>query len=128
MKSPARRRAVLGGIGAIGTTGLTLAGGLAARIARAQAPREIEIVAQRFSYTPNEIPLKLGERVMIALKAVDYEHGFSVPDLKLRADLVPGRVVRVELQPRAVGRIDFLCDNFCGEGHEDMHGQFIVSE
>jgi cytochrome c oxidase subunit 2 len=23
--------------------------------------------------------------------------------------------------------IDFVCDNFCGEGHEDMHGRFVVT-
>lgn len=125
MRSAVRRRAVLG---AVGTAGIALAGGLAARIASAQVPREIEIVARRFTYTPNEIHLKQGERVMIALRSLDFAHGFSVPDLGLRADLLPGKVVRVELQPRAAGKIDFLCDNFCGTGHEEMHGQFIVSE
>jgi cytochrome c oxidase subunit 2 len=23
--------------------------------------------------------------------------------------------------------IDFVCDNFCGDGHEAMHGRFVVS-
>ena len=23
--------------------------------------------------------------------------------------------------------IDFVCDNFCGDGHEEMHGRFVVS-
>jgi hypothetical protein len=49
-----------------------------------------------------------------------------VPDLKLRADLAPGQVVRLSCTPTAPGTIDFLCDNFCGSGHEEMNGKFIV--
>jgi cytochrome c oxidase subunit 2 len=93
----------------------------------ADAPREIEVVAKRFQFTPNEIPLKAGERVVIAVRSLDFMHGFKVPGLNVRADLVPGKVTRIELQPTAAGTLDFLCDNFCGEGHEEMHGRFIVS-
>ena len=107
--------------------GSALAAGLFTRSAVAQEPRVIEIVAKRFKFTPEEIPLKLGERVILALTSLDYEHGFSVPDLKLRADFVPGQVIRVELQPKVAGNLDFVCDNFCGDDHEDMHGRFIVS-
>ena len=101
------------------------AGGIAGW-AQAQAPRQISLVAKRFAFTPNEIPIKVGERVVLLLESLDYEHGFSVPDLRLRADFVPGRVTRVELQATKAGTLDFLCDNFCGDDHEDMHGRFIV--
>ena len=101
------------------------AGGIAGW-AQAQAPRQISLVAKRFAFTPNEIPIKVGERIVLLLESLDYEHGFSVPDLRLRADFVPGRVTRVELQATKAGTLDFLCDNFCGDDHEDMHGRFIV--
>ena len=101
------------------------AGGIAGW-AQAQAPRQISLVAKRFAFTPNEVPIKVGERVVLLLESLDYEHGFSVPDLRLRADFVPGRVTRLELQATKAGTLDFLCDNFCGDDHEDMHGRFIV--
>ena len=101
------------------------AGGIAGW-AQAQAPRQISLVAKRFAFTPNEIPIKVGERIVLLLESLDYEHGFSVPDLRLRADFVPGRVTRLELQATKAGTLDFLCDNFCGDDHEDMHGRFIV--
>jgi len=109
------------------TGGGLVLGPLAPRAARAQEPREIAVVARRFSFTPREITLKLGERVVLALVAEDFAHGFSVPDLSLRADLMPERTVRLELQPQQAGRFEFLCDNFCGDEHEDMHGWLVVT-
>jgi cytochrome c oxidase subunit 2 len=90
-------------------------------------PRVIQLVARRFVYEPNEIPLKAGERVVIAIRSLDFVHGMNVPDLGKRLDLVPGRVTTLELQPKEPGVIDFVCDNFCGDGHEQMHGRFVVS-
>lgn len=91
------------------------------------AVRVIEVTAQRFKFTPSEIPLKVGERVVLAVKALDFAHGFNLPSFGKRLDLIPGQVVRVELQPQTAGRFIFLCDNFCGDGHETMQGLFVVS-
>jgi cytochrome c oxidase subunit 2 len=90
-------------------------------------PRIIEMTAQRFRYEPNEIALTVGERVVVAIRSIDFTHGMSLPDLGLRLDLGPGQVTRLVLQPMQPGMIDFVCDNFCGDGHEDMHGRFLVS-
>ena len=97
-----------------------------AALAQSSEPRVIEMVARRFRYEPNEIELKAGERVIIAIKSIDFVHGMNIPDLKQRLDLVPGRITRLELQPQAPGEIEFVCDNFCGDGHETMHGRFVV--
>jgi len=93
----------------------------------AAEPRVIEMTAHRFAYEPNEIALRAGERVVVAIRSLDFVHGMNIPDLGMRLDLVPGRVTRLELQPKAPGTIDFVCDNFCGDGHEQMHGRFVVS-
>ena len=115
-----RRQALAGG-------GAALLGAAGVGAALAQAPREIQIEARRYHYTPAEIPLKLGERVVLVFRAIDFAHGFNVPDLKLRADLLPGLLTRVELPPLQAGTLDFLCDNFCGAEHEEMHGRILVS-
>jgi len=36
-------------------------------------------------------------------------------------------VARLWLHPGKPGTIDFLCDNFCGDGHERMQGRFVVT-
>jgi cytochrome c oxidase subunit 2 len=119
MKAEGRRKALLAGAA-------MLAGGCLGRALALDEPRVIELVARRFVYEPNEITLKVGEPVVIAVKALDFMHGMNIPDLGKRFDLMPGKVIRVELQPKEPGVIEFLCDNFCGEGHEEMHGRFVV--
>ena len=116
------RRRILQGVVATAGAALVRAG-----VAQdAAAPRVIELTARRFTYIPNEIALKVGERVVIAISSIDFVHGMNLPDLHMRLDLVPGRITKLELQPKTPGVIDFVCDNFCGDGHEDMHGRFVV--
>jgi len=107
---------------------LAAAGAALLRTGAAQAaePRVIHLVARRFVYEPNEIELKAGERVIIEIQSIDFMHGMNIPDLHRRLDLVPGRVNRLTLEPQRPGVIDFLCDNFCGDGHEQMQGRFVV--
>jgi cytochrome c oxidase subunit 2 len=96
-------------------------------VAVASGGREIAIEARRFAFSPNRIALKAQQPVVLAFTAIDFMHGFNVPDLHLRHDLLPGRVVRVPLRFDKPGEYDFLCDNFCGDGHEGMNGKFIVT-
>jgi cytochrome c oxidase subunit 2 len=88
--------------------------------------RIVKIVAKRFSYSPNEIVLKKGQPVVLEFTSLDFMHGFKIPDLNIRADLPPGKVTKVHITPEKSGVYDFLCDNFCGSGHEEMSGRIIV--
>jgi cytochrome c oxidase subunit 2 len=88
----------------------------------------VHVSARRFEYTPAEITLKRGVPVILELTSLDRRHGFNIPELKLRADVVPGAPVRVRLVPNRAGRFTFHCDVFCGSGHEDMTGVIVVTE
>jgi cytochrome c oxidase subunit 2 len=90
------------------------------------AKKVIKIEARKFRFAPNLIELKKGEAVTLELTAVDFPHGFSIPELKVRADLVMGKTIQVHLKPEEAGQFGFLCDNFCGSGHEEMAGTIIV--
>lgn len=95
----------------------------------ATQPREqvIKILARRFTYSPNQITLKQGVPVVIELRSADVLMGFSVPDFNVRTDVVPGKVARVRLTPDKAGTFTFLCDIFCGSGHETMSGTMVVT-
>jgi cytochrome c oxidase subunit II len=108
--------------------GVASVGALWAFAARGQdAPvRVVKLKAERFHYTPSEITLKAGEAIMLEISSLDFVHGLSIPDIKVRADLPPGRITKLALKFDKPGTYEFLCDNFCGSEHEEMSGRFIV--
>ena len=88
----------------------------------------IRITAKKFEFEPNQITLKKGEPVTLELVSLDRVHGFNLPELGIRADIIPGQSTKVHLVPQTTGSFTFRCDIFCGSGHEDMAGQIIVVE
>ena len=124
MTAVSRRRWMAGALGLGALPALTL---LAQRAA-AQMPEAqvVKVTAKRFIYTPAELRVKAGVPIVLEFTSVDFVHGFNMPDLNVRADLPPGRVTRVTLPASKPGTYDFLCDNFCGDGHETMHGRMVV--
>ncbi|MBB3214280.1 cytochrome c oxidase subunit 2 [Herbaspirillum sp. Sphag1AN] len=127
MRSSRRQflRRILGSSGAVLCGGSLLAEA-AGETSQPQPARVIRIEAKKFTYTPNEIAIQQGESVILDLTALDFVHGFNIPDLHVRADIVPGKATRLPLQFPSAGKISFLCDNFCGSGHEEMGGNFNV--
>jgi len=88
----------------------------------------IKISAKRFEYTPQQITLKIGVPVIFQLTTEDRTHGFNIPSMNLRADIVPGKVTELKVTPQKTGEFDFFCDVFCGSGHEGMNGKIKVAE
>jgi cytochrome c oxidase subunit II len=89
-------------------------------------PTRIAIVASKFTFTPHDVVLKRGVPVVLVLSSTDFPHGFALPDFQLRRDVVPGKAVEVPFTPDKLGRFHMLCDNFCGEGHDQMSGWLVV--
>ncbi len=102
-------------------TGLTaLAGGVAVKAQT--TPRVIAIAARRFTYDPDEVTVRVNEPVVFRLTTLDVVMGFSVPEFGVRATIVPGQSTDLPLTPTKPGDFTFLCDVFCGSGHENMDG------
>ena len=105
----------------------TLAAAFGVAVVAAQGkPRVIAVVARKFSYEPGEITLKLNEPVVFELTTADVVMGFSVPDFGVRATIVPGQKTSLAMTPNKTGEFTFLCDVFCGSGHENMEGTLRV--
>jgi cytochrome c oxidase subunit II len=106
---------------------LVAVGGLGA-IATAQTGEQvIRVVAKKFDFTPSTIQLKKGVPVVLEFTTADVPMGFNAPDLGVRTDILPGKVARLRIVPDKVGSFDFVCDIFCGSGHEDMTGTIVVT-
>lgn len=94
--------------------------------ARADTPRVIKIRARRFNFTPDHIAIKPHEKVVFEIATDDTLMGFSIPQFGVRADVPPGTVVKVAATAGDAGTVQFLCDIFCGSGHESMNGVIVV--
>jgi cytochrome c oxidase subunit 2 len=122
MTVDAKRRRMLGA-----SSGVLVLVALGAGISARGAEKVIRVTARKFVFTPNEIALRKGEPVVIELATQDVFMGFNVPELKVRSDIVPGKVMRLSLTPDRAGTFVFLCDVFCGDGHETMSGKIVVT-
>ena len=110
-----------------GAVAAALVGTMGSMLVLAQAkPRIIAITAKKFEYEPAELTLKLNEPVVFQLKTLDVVMGFSVPDFGVRGTIIPGQVTEVPMTPTKTGEFTFLCDVFCGSGHENMEGTMRV--
>ena len=109
-----------------------LAGALAAVAAATGAlaqpkPRVVKVVAKRFVFTPATIPLRKGEPVVFELTTQDVFMGMNIPDFGVRSDIVPDKTMKLAFTPDKAGTFTFLCDVFCGDGHEGMSGTLVVT-
>lgn len=105
---------------------VALATGLLGRVSSANGERVIAVTARKFEFSPSVILLKQGETVTLELSTADVFMGFSAPDFGVRADIMPGKTRRVTINATRSGEFHFLCDVFCGSGHEDMSGKIVV--
>jgi cytochrome c oxidase subunit 2 len=105
----------------------------AAEIASAQTKagkprgRTVKMVARKFVFVPGELRVKMGEPLTLLITAPEVPMGINIPDFGTRADIVPGKVTKVQFTPDKTGTFTFLCDVFCGTGHEEMNGTLIVT-
>ena len=114
----------------------------------ADSPHVIEVTAKTFEFVPNEIHVKVGERVQIKLTSADRAHGlkldlypegasedgkpgllFDHPQDDAKVEKKKGRVIEFVAAP--AGTYDFKCSVQCsmfGHGHDKMTGKLIVEE
>jgi heme/copper-type cytochrome/quinol oxidase subunit 2 len=110
-------------------------------------PHVVEVVAKTFEFAPNEIHVKVGERVQIKLRTADRAHGlklnifpegasetgdpgllFEHPQDDAKVEKNKDRVI--EFVAARPGTYDFNCSVRCsmGHGHDRMTGKLIVEE
>jgi cytochrome c oxidase subunit 2 len=77
-------------------------------------------------YTVNELHVPTGDLVSITLRTDDIQHAFFLPELRVKQDAVPGKLIPVwfdALQPR---EYEMLCAELCGWGHYKMKAKLVA--
>jgi cytochrome c oxidase subunit 2 len=73
-----------------------------------------------------ELHVPVDALVLFELTAKDVLHSFSVSELRLKQDAVPGRTIRGWFRPIKEGRFEIVCAEICGFGHTMMKGTLHV--
>jgi len=73
-----------------------------------------------------EMHLPLNKPVKALLRSNDVLHNFTVPQFRVKMDLVPGLISYLWFEPNKAGRYDVLCEELCGIGHFVMRGAVVV--
>jgi cytochrome c oxidase subunit 2 len=73
--------------------------------------------------TANEMAIPVGEPVRVRLQTADVIHSFWVPELDRKADMIPGRITKLELTADRPGTYLGECQEYCGLQHARMRFQ-----
>ena len=78
--------------------------------------------------TSPELHLPVGRPFKALLRSIDVNHDFTVPQFRVKMDLVSGLVTYVWFTPIRTGKFDILCEELCGIAHFAMRGNVVVEE
>lgn len=74
----------------------------------------------------NSLMLPVGHPVIVQLTARDVIHSFTLNEMRVKQDAVPGLTVRTWFTPTVVGKWEIACSQLCGLGHYRMRGDYTV--
>lgn len=74
----------------------------------------------------NTAHLPVGVPIRGLLRSKDVLHNFTVPQFRVKMDMVPGLVSYLWFEPTQTGNYDILCEEMCGIGHHVMRGNVVV--
>ena len=74
----------------------------------------------------NTLSLPLNRTVVVHLTSRDVIHSFTLNEMRVRQDAVPGMTMHTWFTPVVAGQWDIACSQLCGLGHYRMRGQYRV--
>ena len=104
-----------------------------AQEAQSPAPaseQTVDVLAERFSFTPSEIRTTVGTTLQIRLQSDDTAHGFRIIGTDVNIE-IPKRgrgTITVTFKAEKAGRYTFECSQLCGAGHSFMRGMIVVAD
>lgn len=78
--------------------------------------------------TINQLHLPVDRPVIVYLSSKDVLHSFTLPQMRVKQDAVPGIVQPVWFTPTETGQWEILCSQLCGVAHYRMVGSYTIQE
>ena len=74
----------------------------------------------------NELHLPANTPTTIHITSRDVIHGFWIPELRMKADMVPGLINTIRVTPTVPGTYHIICTEFCGIAHGRMQATAVI--
>jgi cytochrome c oxidase subunit 2 len=76
--------------------------------------------------TINQLVLPVGKPVIVHLSSKDAIHSFSLIQMRVKQDAIPGQTIPVWFTPIVTGDWEINCSQLCGLGHFRMRGAYSI--
>lgn len=76
--------------------------------------------------TVNEMHLPVNTPVVVHLTSKDVVHSFTLPQMRVKQDVIPGSVQTAWFTPTQAGAWEIVCSQLCGLAHYRMRGFYTV--
>ena len=76
----------------------------------------------------NQLHVPVGTAGQAIMTSEDVIHNFSIPAMRVKADVIPGRFVQIWFEPTRPGTYQVFCAEYCGTKHSGMIGQVVVMD
>ena len=90
------------------------------------ADRTQMVHVSNWSFTPETITAKEGEKLSLHFMGIEGNHGFAIPALGISASIPQGESTVVAIPTDTPGTYEFFCNVPCGDGHKDMKGTLTI--
>ncbi len=74
----------------------------------------------------NALHVPAGQPVQLTMVSMDVFHSFSIPDFRVKREVIPGRYSTVWFQATEPGTYHLFCTQYCGTKHSGMIGEITV--
>ena len=74
----------------------------------------------------NALHVPAGRPVQLTMISQDVFHSFSIPDFRVKREVIPGRYTTVWFQATTPGSYHIFCTQYCGTQHSMMIGEVTV--
>ena len=74
----------------------------------------------------NALHVPTGRPIQLTMISQDVFHSFSIPDFRVKREVIPGRYSTVWFQATTPGTYHIFCTQYCGTNHSAMIGEVTV--
>jgi cytochrome c oxidase subunit II len=76
--------------------------------------------------TVNELHIPVNRQVVVHLTSKDVVHSFTLPQMRVKQDAIPGSLQTLWFTPTLTGEWEIACSQLCGLAHYRMRGLYTV--